>query len=253
MPRPPGSGAGRFRLPGAGGFASVAASPAAAQDRARAAGRGGLGAGVEHVALFGKGVAIGFAIAAPVGPVGVLCIRRTLHFGRWVGLFSGLGAASADAAYGAVAGFGVSSVAAFLLEFEDWLRVLGGLFLLGLGARILTRAPAGQAAPPTPVQPRLIGAFTSCFLLTLTNPATILSFVAIFAGLGLVGLAGDYVAAAALVAGVFIGSAVWWLALSASVGLLHGRMNAATLPWINRISGSVILAFGAFALATAAL
>jgi threonine/homoserine/homoserine lactone efflux protein len=205
------------------------------------------------LALFGKGVAIGFAIAAPVGPVGVLCIRRTLHFGRWVGLFSGLGAASADATYGAIAGFGVSSVSAFLLEFEDWLRVFGGLFLLGLGAHILMRAPAGQAAAPAPVQSRLAGAFTSCFLLTLTNPATIMSFVAIFAGLGLVEMGRDYGAAVALVAGVFVGSAVWWLALSASVGLLHGRMNTATLPWINRISGTVILAFGAFALATAAL
>ena len=206
-----------------------------------------------HLLLFLEGIAVGLAIAAPVGPIGALCVNRTLHHGAWIGLASGLGAACADAVYGAIAGFGVSSVAAFLVDFQGLLRLFGGAFLLVLGIRILTRGPAHEAAQPAWSEAHPAGALASCFLLTLTNPTTILSFVAIFAGLGLVQEGRDYAAAASLVFGVFLGSAFWWLALSAMVSLLRGRVTPAILVWVNRVSGAVITGFGIGVLLAAVL
>ncbi len=160
-----------------------------------------------HLLSFVEGIAVGLAIAAPVGPIGALCVSRTLRQGTWIGLASGLGAASADAVYGAIAGFGVSSVAGLLIEFQDTLRVLGGAFLLVLGVRILARGPAPEAAQPAWGGTRASGAYASCFLLTLTNPTTILSFVAIFAGLGLVQEAVEYPPPASRGCGVYHGAA----------------------------------------------
>ncbi len=206
-----------------------------------------------HFLIFLEGVAVGLAIAAPVGPIGALCVSRTLRHGIWVGLASGLGAACADAFYGAVAGFGVSSVAVFLLDVQDTLRLLGGAFLLVLGAHILARGPAPEASKGTLGEARLPGAFVSCFLLTLTNPTTILAFVAIFAGLGLVEETRDVTAAASLVFGVFLGSAAWWLALGGFVGLLRARVTPRVMVWVNRVSGAIITGFGAGALLALAL
>jgi len=193
-----------------------------------------------------RGLLIGFSIAAPVGPIGVLCIRRTLARGWAFGLLSGLGAASADAIYGAVAGFGLTFVSGFLLSQQKWLRLVGGLFLCYLGVRTLLRRPAERAAEAT--GSGLLGAYLSTFLLTLTNPITILSFVAIFAGLGVASSGQDYGSAAILVLGVFCGSACWWLLLSGGVGLLRARVDARAMLWINRLSGLVILGFGVAAL-----
>jgi threonine/homoserine/homoserine lactone efflux protein len=187
-----------------------------------------------------RGLVIGFSIAAPVGPIGLLCIRRTLAGGRLVGLVSGLGAATADAAYGAVAGL--------LVGQSLWLRLLGGLFLGYLGVRTALTPPASRAAG---VSGRgLAGAYASTLALTLTNPTTILSFAAIFAGLGIAGAGGDYGAAAALVLGVFAGSALWWLVLSGGVGLLRGAVTPGALRWVNRLSGALIAAIGLAALAS---
>ncbi len=197
-----------------------------------------------YLLLFLEGLGVGLAIAAPVGPVGVLCISRTLHHGIWIGLASGLGAAVADAVYGAVAGFGVSWVAEFLLAYQDMLRVLGGGFLLILGLRILARGPAHEAMTPAWSAPRPPLAFASCFLLTLTNPMTILAFVAVFAGLGLIEATTRIGTGVVLVLGVFLGSAFWWLALSGLVGLLRGRMTPRILIWVNRVSGAILTGFG---------
>lgn len=201
-----------------------------------------------YLLLFLEGIAVGLAIAAPVGPVGVLCISRTLRHGIWIGLASGLGAAVADAVYGAIAGFGVSSVAVFLLDYQEPLRVFGGGFLLFLGVRILARGPAHEAKQPIWGEPRVFGAFTSCFLLTLTNPITILAFVAIFAGLGLVEATTSIATGVILVLGVFLGSAVWWLALSGLVALLRGHVTPRILIWVNRVSGAILTGFGGGAL-----
>ncbi len=197
-----------------------------------------------YLLLFVEGLGVGLAIAAPVGPVGVLCISRTLRHGLWIGLASGLGAAVADAVYGAVAGFGVSWVAEFLLAYQDTLRVLGGAFLLILGLRILVRGPAQESGQPAWSEPRPMLAFASCFLLTLTNPMTILAFVAVFAGFGLVEATTHIGTGAILVLGVFLGSAFWWLALSGLVALLRGRMTPRILIWVNRVSGAILTGFG---------
>lgn len=197
-----------------------------------------------------KGILIGFSIAAPVGPIGVLCIRRTLAAGRLHGLASGLGAATADAFYGCVAGFGLTFISSFLVDQQVWLRLGGGLFLCYLGVRTLLARPAETAAPVG--GNGLLSAYVSTFFLTLTNPVTILAFAAIFAGLGVTAAGGDYGAAGALVAGVFIGSATWWLALSGGVSLLRAQLTAARLRWVNRLSGLVIIGFGLSALVSLA-
>jgi threonine/homoserine/homoserine lactone efflux protein len=194
-----------------------------------------------------KGVIIGFSIAAPVGPIGVLCIRRSLAEGRKIGLATGLGAATADAAYGGVAGFGLTVVSSFLVGQRKWLGFFGGLFLCYLGIRTFMSRPSEQAAEVR--GGGLLSAYLSTLFLTLTNPMTILSFVAVFAGFGL-GASPDYSSASALVAGVFVGSALWWLLLSGGVALFRSRLSAGWMRAVNRVSGTVILAFGLYSLST---
>lgn len=195
--------------------------------------------------LFLRGIVIGFSIAAPVGPIGILCIRRTLAAGRMAGLLSGLGAATADALYGCVAGFGLTVVSSFLVDQRTWIQLIGGAFLLLLGVKTLKSRPAKNpaAAPGS----GLAASYASTFLLTLTNPMTILAFAGIFAALGVVNTGGDFSAAALLVLGVFLGSAAWWLILSGGVGLVREKLNPAVLRWVNRVSGLVLVVFGAVA------
>ena len=193
-----------------------------------------------------RGIILGFSIAAPVGPIGILCIRRTLAEGRASGLASGLGAATADAIYGCVAGFGLTFISSFLVNQQWWLRLVGGAFLCYLGIRTFLARPADQAAPAQ--GNGLIGAYGSTFLLTLTNPMTILSFAAVFAALGVADTGGEYGSAAMLVLGVFIGSTLWWLGLSSIVSLFRNRFDARALRWVNRASGITIAGFGLFAL-----
>jgi threonine/homoserine/homoserine lactone efflux protein len=198
------------------------------------------------IPIFFRGLIIGFSIAAPVGPIGVLCIRRTLADGRAFGLVSGLGAATADAMYGCVAGFGLTFISGVLIDQQSWLCLFGGLFLCYLGIKTLLSKPAEQAA--TASGTGLFGSYASTFLLTITNPMTILSFAAIFAGLGLANTDGSYASALILVLGVFLGSAAWWLLLSGGVGLFRDKFNTQGLLWVNRISGVIILVFGMIAL-----
>lgn len=196
--------------------------------------------------LFLRGLVIGLSTAAPVGPIGVLCIRRTLAQGRSHGLVSGLGAATADAVYGCVAGFGLTFISGFLMNQQVWLCLVGGAFLCYLGIKTLLAKPAEEAAEASGTG--LLGAYASTFFLTLTNPMTILSFAAIFAGLGIAETGGDYVSAAILVSGVFTGSALWWLLLSGGVSLFRKKFTAKALVWVNRASGLVVAGFGVFAL-----
>ncbi|NWG19801.1 MAG: LysE family transporter [Chloroflexi bacterium] len=196
-----------------------------------------------------RGMMIGFSIAAPVGPIGVLCIRRTLAQGHAAGLVSGLGAATADAVYGTIAGFGLTFISVLLVGGQFWLRLLGGLFLLYLGVTTFVARPAERAAQAG--GRGLLGAYASTFVLTLTNPATVLAFAAIFAGLGLASDAhGDYAAATWLVLGVFVGSALWWVLLSSGVSLLRSRVGARSLTWVNRLAGTIIATFGMLAIAS---
>ena len=194
-----------------------------------------------------RGLVLGFSIAAPVGPIGVLCIRRTLSEGPGIGLATGLGAAAADGIYGMIAAFGLTAIARALVSAQAWVRLGGGIFLLGLGIATLLAKPAARAAAAGGA--RLPGAFASTFALTITNPMTILSFAAVFAGFGL-GEASSTPAAVLLVLGVVLGSAAWWLILSSGVSTFRSRFDERGLVWVNRISGAIIVAFGVIALAS---
>ncbi|HEX7104061.1 MAG TPA: LysE family transporter [Nitrolancea sp.] len=199
--------------------------------------------------LFIRGAILGFSIAAPVGPIGVLCIRRTLAEGRLVGLLSGLGAATADACYGAVAAFGLTAISGRLMGHQDALRLVGGIFLLYLGIRTFLAAP--MQSIKSGQRRQLLGNYLSTLGLTLTNPTTIFSFIAIFAGLGWAGTSTEgYPSAALLVLGVFCGSALWWLILSSGVSLLRARFSLRVMRWVNRASGTAIGGFGVIALAS---
>jgi threonine/homoserine/homoserine lactone efflux protein len=194
------------------------------------------------VSFFVRGFLIGLSIAATVGPMSMLCIQRTLYKGQLYGLVSGLGVATADGVYGSIAGFGLTVIAAFLVSQQVWIRVIGGVFLVYLGLKTLLTKPAERAASAQ--ANNFLGAYISTFLLTLTNPATILSFVAIFAGIGVGGVKNNYLAALLVVCGVFLGSALWWVMLTGGVSLLRGRLTPRWLLWINRVSGGFLALFG---------
>ncbi len=241
---------------------------------------------------FARGAALGLSIAAPVGPIGVLCIRRTLANGFRSGLASGLGAATADMLYGAVAAFGLTAISGFLIGQRLWIHLIGAVFLGYLGVRTLfakspaptaqsgalgalTATPSAAGDPPavaparasdtgdTPVKqgtttgvrppgaPRLAGAYGSTLLLTLANPTTILSFVAIFAGVGIASAPGQYGGAASVVVGVFAGSALWWLLLCGGVSLARRAFSPRALRWVSALSGAILLGFAVFAVVTA--
>jgi predicted secreted hydrolase/threonine/homoserine/homoserine lactone efflux protein len=199
-----------------------------------------------------RGLIIGFSIAAPIGPIGVLCIRRTLAEGRASGFVSGLGAATADAIYGCIAGFGLTFISDALVGQQMWIRLVGGLFLCYLGIKSFLAQPSEEAASAR--GGGLVGAYGSAygsiFFLTITNPMTILAFVAVFAGLGLASESENYGSAGVLVMGVFLGSAAWWLLLSLIAGALRARFDRRALRWVNRISGLIITVFGLLALAS---
>jgi threonine/homoserine/homoserine lactone efflux protein len=198
------------------------------------------------ITYFYKGLIIGFSIAAPVGPIGVLCINRTLSSGRLVGLLTGLGAATADAVYGSIAAFGLTFISTFLVQQQLWFRLIGGIFLCYLGLRTMISTSKNNPIQANPTS--MWNAYGSTFFLTLTNPLTILAFTAIFSGIGLVSLGGSYSSAGITVLGVFLGSASWWFILSTLTSLLRNRINTSALIWVNRISGLVILGFGIVAL-----
>lgn len=192
------------------------------------------------------GFLLGLAVAATPGPIFFLCLQRALTRGWRAGVASGLGVATADAIYGTLAAFGVAAVSAVLVGQQRWLTLIGGLALIALGVRGLLRPPASSPSPSM-VEGR--GAdvswttYLSMLALTLANPATILSFAAVFTALGLRAGAG-FVPAALLVAGVLAGSASWWIVLASAVSLLRRRLTAPVVKGINAVSACAILAFG---------
>jgi threonine/homoserine/homoserine lactone efflux protein len=195
------------------------------------------------LAFFIKGFFLGFSMAAPVGPIGILCIRKTLQYGRFSGLFSGLGAATADTLYGLIATFSLSLLSTFLMEQQFLLRLVGGAFLCFLGGKTFLSNPQ-EGTPGRVSHKTLIADFVSTFFLTLSNPITLFSFIAFFAGLGLVNVSEKYTDATILVTGIFMGSSLWWLILSEGITFFRSRISTATMAWINRIAGLVIVAFG---------
>ena len=205
--------------------------------------------------IFLNGLVFGLILAAPAGPVGVLCIQRTLSEGRLHGLLSGLGAAVGDAIYGIVAAFGISAVALWVDEHEIGLRTFGGIVLLALAARTVF----GRQRPTAPsVRGRvhtgsLARDFASAFALTITNPVTLITFASLLATFGLTNLIETKARAVALVGGVFIGSLVWWLAIALGAGLFRPMVDGGSGngSWMRYISAAILTAFAAWALITA--
>lgn len=194
--------------------------------------------------LAAKGFVLGFAVAAPLGPIGALCINRTLERGFRVGLAGGLGTALADAAYGGLAAVGFAAFSSFLGMIDGPMRLLGGLAMIWLGWQGMRPKPPRPAAE---IGARdLLGTIGATFLLTIANPTTILSFAVFFAGLGLASTAGA-ASAAVVVAGVFAGSLAWWVILTGGVALVRHRLPDRFALWVGRLSGGLILAFGLLA------
>jgi len=190
-----------------------------------------------------KGVLVGILIAVPTGPVGVLCIRRTIFYGRRAGFVSGLGAATADAVFGIIAAFGLTVVSDMLLAWQNWLRFGGAGFLLFIGTTSFLSDPlAGSQRHRDPES--LVADYASTFALTITNPVTILAFLAIFAGLGFTGKEATLGRAAILVLGVWLGSLLWWGALAIGAGLMRLSFQRRHLVWINRGSGGILVFSG---------
>jgi threonine/homoserine/homoserine lactone efflux protein len=199
-------------------------------------------------ALLARAIVLGFTIAAAVGPISLLTIRRTLAHGRVYGLASGLGVATADATYAAIAAFGLTAVTSVLVGGRTVLGIAGGAFIVWLAIRTITSRPTVAREAPED-RPGLAAAFASIYGLTMTNPMTILSFVGLFAALGLAESGGT--AALTVTLGVFIGSSLWWVVLTTLVEWLRGRVTPRGLVWVNRISGLALLAFGVLAVAGA--
>ncbi|HLI91130.1 MAG TPA: LysE family transporter [Ktedonobacteraceae bacterium] len=198
--------------------------------------------------FFVRGLLPGLSIAAVVGPMSILCIHRTLDRGQRYGLVSGLGIATADGVYGSVAAFGLTVIASFLINQQQWIRLIGGLFLICLGLKAMFSKPVERSTGT--VVDSLFAAYVSAFLLTLSSPMTILSFAAVFAGMGVGSVRSGEIAALLVVLGVFSGSALWWCLLTSGVNLLRRKVTMSRLRWINRGSGALLIAFGIVALSS---
>lgn len=195
--------------------------------------------------LFARSLLLGLAIAAPLGPIGALCINRTLERGFWAGVAGGLGTAFADAIYASLAAIGFSTFAVALAVIDSPLKLLGGLFMLWLGWKSMMPKPPRAAAE---VGARdLFGTIAATFVLTITNPMTILAFAAMFAALGLTDTPGAF-NAAIVVTGVFAGSLLWWFVLSGGVVIARRRLPPEFSKWVSRLSGLVLIGFGLYSL-----
>lgn len=192
--------------------------------------------------LLMEGILIGFVVAVPVGPLGLLCINRALIMGPLCGLFSGFGVATADALAAGIAALGITLISGFLIDHQFLLRLLGGSFLFYLGIKIYRTKPLAQASPNG--VNGLFGAYATTFLLTFSNPVTILSFIAIYAGWQVQSLHGHFFGAAVLTLGVFLGSALWWVALFIALTAFREHFSLEILGWVHKISGVAIAGIG---------
>ena len=191
-----------------------------------------------------RGLVLGFTIAMAVGPITLLVIRRTVDHGGIYGFVSGLGVATADATYGAIAAFGLTAVTALLVSAHTILGVVGGAIIVLIGLRTMLARPGGAAREVD--RPGLIGAFGSIYALTMTNPLTIVLYAGVFAAIG-VGVGGSFVDAAVITAAVLVGSGLWWVVLCGTVAWARERLSTNVLLWFNRISGAALVVFGSIA------
>lgn len=199
-----------------------------------------------------QGLMLGIGIAAPVGPIGLLCIRRTLQHGPMMGFATGMGAAFADTFYGAIAAFGVSAAIGFLSGHDTAFKLIGGIVVLAVAVRTFQQKPPVQDGDNAPDSPSALAGFMTGLSLTLTNPATIMAFIAVFAGFGL-GADLSAVDAGLLVGGVFVGSSLWWLTLSSVVASVRHRISNAAISTINHCTGIALAVFGVWAVGSGLL
>ncbi len=200
-----------------------------------------------ELTFFLKGIFIGFAMAIPIGPIGILCVRKTLTSGQLRGLVIGLGAATADLLYGCIAAFGLTIISDAIHRERFWIRLIGGILLLYLGVRTYRAVPADPKAPLA--NGGILKSYISTVFLTLTNPFTVFAFITVFAALGIINGLG-YLSATTLVLGVFTGSALWFLCLSSGVVVFRKKLDLTGLTWVNRVAGILILISGVIALAS---
>lgn len=198
-----------------------------------------------HISFI-KGIIIGFAIAAPVGPVGALCIKRTMHNGRMAGLMSGLGAAAADTCFAIIAAFGLTFISDILMKGSYWLRLVGGLFLLYLGIKTFVSQYSEDSHLNAPTSH--FSYFLTTFLLTITNPLTILGFAALFASSGLSYTPHDFISPAILSTGVFLGSGFWWVIVTEGITFFRKKITKQVFRWTNKIAACIIIGFGVYML-----
>jgi threonine/homoserine/homoserine lactone efflux protein len=199
-----------------------------------------------------EGSVIGFLIAVPVGPAAALCIRRSIGVGAVAGYLTGIGAALGDAVFGAVAAFGLNFVQQFVATHEAWLRGIGGVVLVVMGWTTMRHRPRSIGDPVTNDREHNVATHfhfaSSSFFITVFNPLTVMAFGAAFAGRNLAGVGASLADASLLVAGVFAGALAWWAILCTTAVSLRQHFTGTGMLWLNRISGAVILAFGALAL-----
>ena len=188
------------------------------------------------------GIILGFCIAAPIGPIAILCIRRTLACGWRSGLATGLGAATADGIYAGVAAFGLTVITGLLTGHIVLVRAAGGAFLMYLGVRTFLSAPPDN--PGTAEEGTLLQDYGTTVFLTFTNPMTIIYFVGVFAALGIGAVPGGDGSAVLMVLGVIAGSLAWWVLLVGGTSVLGSRCNRRVLGLVNRIAGVLIFLFG---------
>ncbi len=200
---------------------------------------------MEPLVFFVKGIAAGFAVAAPVGAVAVLCIRRTIANGLLSGIATGTGAALADMFYGVIAAYGVGFITDILYAHQTPFRVVGGLVLIAMAARMMLSRQPDQGGS---VAGNLAGDFLSALVITITNPMTLLAFGVVFAAIGVASASESASAELSLVAGVLAGALAWWLALAGMTALCNRFVGDFPVLWVNRVSAALIFACGAFIL-----
>lgn len=193
--------------------------------------------------LFVKGLILGVSVAIPIGPIGLLCIDRTINKHFWSGLYSGLGAATADTLYGLVAALGITFVSNLIITEESYFQLIGGILLILLGIKSFRLKPR-KTVPYEMNSKNHMKDFLSAFILTITNPGTVIFFMAVFSGMGLTHASGDIGYAAILVSGIFIGSMIWWLILSGTASFLKPKINDKFLTGLNHLSSTAIILFG---------
>jgi threonine/homoserine/homoserine lactone efflux protein len=201
------------------------------------------------IVLFIKGIIIGWFVSIPMGPIGVLCVQRTLSRGRWPGIVSGMGAAAADSIFALTAGFGVNYIISLIENQEFYFKLVGSIIILLIGLKIYYTNTVKQfRISRSGTSNKFTRLFFSVFFLTLTNPAMVLLFIWLFATLNVVLYTSNYVVSSMVIVGVFAGGTLWWITLTSLVNRFRNKLKIRSLYWFNKISGGTIILFGTVSL-----